>query len=101
MRCCLHRLTGALILWNSLALAYAVDVNKLVPVRWPWGPLEAARRSAKKTDSANLKSLDLLRDTPINCLLITWSAAGDPVMVREQQEIAGAYAKQAQQKGFT
>ncbi|MBZ5592600.1 MAG: hypothetical protein LAP39_10225 [Acidobacteriia bacterium] len=103
----LQRLIGVLVVWNCLALAFAVDVDKLVPVRWPGGPLEVARRAAKKADPAILKdwyqpaSLDLLHDTPINCLLVTWSAGGDPALVREQQQIAGAYAKEAHQRGFT
>jgi hypothetical protein len=96
-------LLPSLIVWNCLAL----DVEKLVPVRWPGGPLEAARRTAKKSDPGFLKnlyqpaSLDLLRNTPINCLLVTWSGAGDPEMVREQQQIASAYAQEARKRGIT
>jgi len=102
MRRLVHCLPSVLLVWNCFAL----DVAKLVPVRWPGGPLEVTRRAAAKADPGILKdfyrpaSLELLRDTPINCLLVTWSAAGDPAVLRAQQEMAGAYAKLAQQKGL-
>jgi len=103
MRLLVHCLASVLVVWNCLAL----DVEKLVPVRWPGGPLEVARRTAKKSNPKILKdlyqpaSLDLLRGTPVNCLLVTWSAAGDPEMVREQQQIASAYTTEARKRGIT
>jgi len=54
-------LLGVLVVWNCLAL----DVEKLVPIRWPGKSLEAAASAA---------SLDFFRDTPINCVLIPWNA---------------------------
>ena len=96
MRLRLHRLSGVLLVVNCLALAYALDADKLVPVRWPGGPLLVAGAKAK----AAMPSLDLLRDTPINCLLVTWSGPGDAALVKEQQQLAGTYAKEAHDRGF-
>jgi len=96
MRLRLHRLPAVLLVWNCLALAYALDVDKLVPVRWPGGPLEVAGARAK----AAIPSLDVLRGTPMNCLLVTWSGPGEAAIVREQQQQASAYAKEARDRGF-
>ena len=96
MRPRLHRLPGVLLVLNCLALAYALDADKLVPVRWPGGPLKVAGAKAK----AAMPSLDLLRGTPINCLLVTWSGPGDAALVKEQQQLAGTYAKEAHDRGF-
>jgi hypothetical protein len=58
--------------------------DKWYPMRWQCGPLEEAlrkRRSPPSSDSnASLmrwsepESLDLLRGTPINCLVVPWAA---------------------------
>lgn len=100
MRPRLHCLPGVLLVLNCLALASALDVDKLVPMRWPGGPLDVARRAGAKADPA-IPSLDLLRGTPINCLLVTWSGPGDAAIVREQQQLVGVYAKEAHNRGFT
>jgi hypothetical protein len=96
MRPRLHRLPGALLVWSCLPLAYALDAGSLVPVRWPGGPLEVARRAGERA----IPSLDLLRDTPINCLVVPWSGPGDAAIVREQQQLASRYAKDARTRGF-
>jgi hypothetical protein len=54
-----------------------------VPMNWPCGPLEWARRSRSKNVSAELKqtldawaqpaALELLKGTPVNCLLLEWA----------------------------
>lgn len=54
-----------------------------VPMNWPCGPLESARRSRSKNVSAELKqtldawarpaALELLKGTPVNCLLLEWA----------------------------
>lgn len=97
MRLRLYCLPGVLLVLNSLALAYALDADKLMPVRWPGGPLEVAGAKAK----AAMPSLDLLRGTPVNCLLVTWSGPGDAALVKEQQQLAGTYAKEAHTRGLT
>lgn len=94
----LHCLPGVLLVWSCLPLAHALDVEKLVPVRWPGGPLEVARRTGAQ---AAIPSLDLLRGTPINCLLLAWSGPVDAEIVREQQQLAGVYAKEAHNRGLT
>jgi hypothetical protein len=96
MRSRLYRLPSALLVCSCLPLACALDADKLVPVRWPGGPLEVARRAG--ADPA-IPSLDLLRGTPINCVLVTWSGPADAAIVREQQRLAGAFAKEAHDRG--
>jgi len=86
--------------------------DRWVPARWQGGPLEAdlrARQPSAKADPEiseavrnwyELSTLDLLRDTPINCLLVTWSAAGASTLESEQQRIVAAYAKEAHVRGI-
>jgi hypothetical protein len=60
---------------------------KWVPMKWPCGPLEWARRNKTKSASAELKgtldawaqpaALELLKGTPVNCLVVEW-AEGAP-----------------------
>ena len=60
---------------------------KWVPMKWPSGPLEWARRNKAKSAGAELKetleawsqpaALDLLKGTPVNCLVVEW-AEGAP-----------------------
>jgi hypothetical protein len=61
--------------------------SKWVPMKWPCGPLEIARRNKSQKTDAELKetleawgqpvSLELLKGTPINCLIVDW-AYGEP-----------------------
>jgi hypothetical protein len=56
---------------------------KWVPLKWPCGPLDWARRNKSKSAGAELKetleawaqpaTLDLLKGTPINCLVVQWA----------------------------
>ena len=58
-----------------------------VPMKWPCGPLEKTRLEKSPTPGADLKdwadaatqpgALDVLKGTPINCLLVDW-ASGAP-----------------------
>ena len=66
--------------------AFAAGPDGWVPARWQGGPLELQRRARDGTlpDAPALRetirqwydpaTLDLLQGTPINCLLVTWSA---------------------------
>src|SRR5579885_2320097 len=67
-----------------------------VPIRWDGGPLEVSRR-AKDTALAGRPAqreaigrwydpatLDLLRGTPLNCILVTLSAGADPELEERQ-----------------
>ncbi|MFN7994106.1 MAG: hypothetical protein U0Q18_10915 [Bryobacteraceae bacterium] len=88
----------------------ATDLDKLVPIRWQGGPLEVARRSASKPLPIELAetlrawygtgSLDLLRDTPVNCLLVTWTGA-DPEAEREQHRVLKDYTAEAHRRGIS
>jgi hypothetical protein len=61
--------------------------KKWVPMKWPCGPLEIARRNKSQSINADLKetleaweqpaTLELLQGTPINCLIVEW-AYGEP-----------------------
>jgi hypothetical protein len=45
-------------------------------------------------------TLNLLTDSPINCLLVTWSAPADAAIEAEQQRIVKAYAEAAHKRGL-
>ena len=79
-----------------------------IPMYWPSGPLEAARRQREKgfTPEAGQvlarwhepAALDLLKDTPINCLVLNW-AAGLPED-GQQWKTAGPLLAAAQQRNL-
>jgi hypothetical protein len=62
-------------------------IPKWVPMKWPCGPLQIARANKSQNGYAGLKStleawaqpsaLQLVKGTPINCLIVDW-ASGDP-----------------------
>ena len=70
--------------------------TKWVPMKWPCGPLEIARRSRLKSFSPELKetleawaqpsALELLKGTPVNCLVVDW-ANGKPEDSAQQQAL--------------
>ena len=57
---------------------------KWVPMRWPCGPIEAARISKSSPAASELRktvegwtqpsALQLVRGTPINCLVVDWAS---------------------------
>ena len=59
-------------------------LGNAVPMRWPSGPLEIARREKSEGFGARARqalerwhepsALDVLQDTPIDCLVVTWAA---------------------------
>jgi len=67
-----------------------------IPMRWPAGPLEIARRKNTKGFSADTAevlrnwldpaSLAVVQGTPVNCLVISW-AAGLPEDAEQQQAL--------------
>lgn len=89
---------------------HAASLDRWVPVRWSGGPLEIARRAAVKPLSQELTvalgdwyqpwSLDLLRDTPVNCLLVPWSGGGDAAVESRQQQAVREYAGEAHKRGI-
>ncbi len=82
-----------------------------IPARWTGGPLELARRAkanklpadpAARDALANwydTATLSLLDGSPVNCLLVTWSAGADGDLERRQQQLVKAYAAAAHQRG--
>ena len=70
--------------------------SKWVPMKWPCGPLEIARRNKSQSINADLKetleawgqpsTLELLKGTPINCLIVDW-AYGEPEDSAQQQAL--------------
>jgi hypothetical protein len=83
-----------------------------IPARWTGGPLELERRARAKTAPSDAAirdaiaswydpaTLRLLEGSPINCLLLTWSAGGDREIERQQQQIVSAYAAEAHRRGI-
>jgi len=69
---------------------------KWVPMNWPCGPLDLAQRSKGKPPEAGVKetldawaqpsALDILKGTPINCLVVDW-AAGAPEDAAQQEAL--------------
>ncbi len=92
----------------------ALPPDRWIPARWEGGPLEVARRAALKTttpteDAASREALagwyspstlELLEGTPINCLLVTFSAGGDPEIEQRQQSLLREYASAAKTRGI-
>jgi hypothetical protein len=84
-----------------------------VPARWDGGPLEVARRAKDKAVAENTSTreaiarwydpatLDLLEGTPINCLLVTFSAEAEPSVVMQQHRLVKDYARLARERGIT
>ena len=70
-----------------------VDRN-WVPMKWPCGPLEIARRNKSGSVMADLKetlqawarpsSLELLKGTPVNCLIVEWADGGPEDSAQQQ-----------------
>jgi len=70
-----------------------VDRN-WVPMKWPCGPLEIARRNKLGSRSPDLKetlqawarpsALELLKGTPINCLIVEWADRGPEDSAQQQ-----------------
>jgi len=74
--------------------------------------LEVARRTADKAfaENASLReasarwyepaTLDLLNGTPINCLLVTFSAGAEAAVEGPQQQLVKDYARRARERGI-
>ena len=76
-----------------------------VPARWQGGPLEVRRRagvapSEITRDWYNSRTLDWLENTPINCLLVTWSAGAEAALEAEQRKLVTSYARAAHGRGI-
>ena len=106
----------ALALFLLLACALGVSSTPppeaWVPIRWTGGPLELAwrTRTNKLPSDAAVRdvlarwyepaTLNLLEDTPANCLLVTWSAPSDAALEAEQHQLVKVYAEAAHKRGL-
>lgn len=105
----------ALLFWLGIpAVTFGVaPSDRWVPVRWDGGPLEVARRARipeAPTDSPGLRealagwydpsTLTLLEGTPVNCLLVTFSAEVDPDIEKQQYRVTQDYARMARDRGI-
>ena len=102
------------LLCSSSALVGAdkVTPDSWIPARWPGGQLELARRAKTETPPADAPvretianwydaaTLDLLKGSPVNCLLVDWSAGADVELEGQQQRIVKAYASEAHKRGI-
>jgi hypothetical protein len=72
-----------------------MDLNsKWVPMKWPCGPLEIARRNESGQINADVKemleawgrpsALELLKGTRINCLIVDWASGGPEDSAQQQ-----------------
>ena len=62
----------------------ALNLENAVPMRWPSGPLEIARREKSEGFTASARqalerwhepaALEILEGTPVDCLVLTWAA---------------------------
>jgi hypothetical protein len=68
--------------------------TKWVPMKWPCGPIEIARRNKSGSIQAGVKetleawgrpsALELLEGTPINCLIVDWAYGGPEDSAQQQ-----------------
>lgn len=109
--------------WFSVLLAFfllscALGVSATpppeawVPIRWTGGPLEIAWRTRTKKLPADAAvrdalarwyepaTLSLLEDSPVNCLLVTWSAPADVAVEAVQHQLVKAYTEAAHKHGL-
>jgi hypothetical protein len=73
------------------------DFKKMIPMRWPSGPLEVAQQGKAQNFASQDKevldrwhdpaALDLLKGTPVNCLVLNW-AGGLPEDTIQQKTAA-------------
>ena len=80
--------------------------QNLIPMRWPSGPLEVSRRQKREGFTPQVQqvltrwhdpaALDILKDTPVNCLLVSW-AVGLPEDA-QQQKTAGPLVAEASRR---
>jgi hypothetical protein len=100
-------------LWLALPAFFlgAPAPERWIPARWDGGPLELARRAHKPGPPTEKRqealsawyspaTLDLLEGTPINCLLVTFSADADPEIENRQHALVRDYAAAARSRGI-
>ena len=105
------RAAGRVVLLFTPVVLFATP-DAWIPARWTGGPLElerhgstaaAVRDPARRgaiADWYDAATLDLLRDSPINCLLVTWSAGAAEAIELRQRELVRPYAAKARARGL-
>ena len=92
------------LLFLPVAVALAGGPEAWIPARWTGGPLEAQRAGGAAQEASadwyDPATLDLLAGSPINCLLVTWSAGAADALERRQQELVARYAGEARRRGI-
>ncbi len=112
VRVLIVNLAGLLLYLGPLSAGLFAQVSTgWIPARWDGGPLEVARRASDKALAANQAlrqviaqwydpaTLTLLDGTPINCLLVTFSAAVEPGIEKQQHLLVKEYALAARKRG--
>ena len=98
------------LIFASGSACCATDPAGWIPARWEGGPLELSRRAENKTDASTRTAigrwyepatLDLLDGTPINCLLVSFSAGAESEVERKQQQVVKEYARLAHKRGIS
>ncbi len=93
----------------KIALLLWLGMPGWIPARWDGGPMEVARRAQNRTapaDSSALagwydpSTLAVLDGTPINCLLLTFSADVDSEIEKRQHRLVQEYARAARERGI-
>jgi hypothetical protein len=105
--------SGLVLLLTAHVLGWCAGPDAWIPARWVGGPLEVEQRV--KTNSAPTGpaerealanwyapvTLDLLKDSPINCLVVTWSAPAGEETLKRQRELVKSYAAEAHRRGLS
>jgi hypothetical protein len=101
-----------LLLSCSLVASATPTPEQWIPIRWTGGPLEVEWRAHTKTLPADNSvrdalarwyepsTISLLEDSPVNCLLVTWSAPAVASVEAEQQRLVKAYTEAAHKRGL-
>jgi hypothetical protein len=93
------------------ALLLAAAPAAWVPAHWEGGPLEVARRAAGKAplDPAvkdaiagwyDPATLDLLVGSPVNCLLVTFTAGAAADVEERQHQLVAGYVRRAHERSI-
>ena len=108
----LSYVTGLFLLSCTLGASASVPPEAWIPIRWTGGPLELAWRTHAKTLPADAAgrdalarwyepvTLDLLEDSSVNCLLVSWSASVDASVETTQQQLVKVYTEAAHKRGL-
>ncbi len=104
-----------IVLWLGIpaALFGTVPADRWVPARWDGGPMEVARRARDSKAPAaepdlrkalegwyDPSTLSILEGTPVNCLLLTFSADVDTEIEMRQRRLVRDYVGKAREKGL-